>query len=86
MRRGDNADGLHIGGMVSKTLCGVVMGASETRWTEDRARREPLGFTGKNDVADLRCVDDTISLTRVYCRDCIVTRCNHDLPTWHRFF
>ena len=63
--------GVPIGGMVSKILCSVVMGASETRWTEDEVRRESLGFGGKNDVADLRYVDDTISLTRVYCRDCI---------------
>ena len=51
-----------------------VQCASETQWTEDEVRKESLGFSGKNDVADLRYVDDTISLTRVYCRDCIVTR------------
>ena len=75
-----------IGGMVSKTPCSVVVGASETRWTEDRTVKVSLGFDGNNDVADLRYVDDTISLTRDYCRDCIVTRATmHDLPTWHRF-
>ena len=35
---------------------------------------------GKNDVADLRDVDDTISLTRVYCRDCIVIRATMIYP------
>ena len=39
--------GVPIGGMVSKILYSVVMGASETRWTEDRVRRESLGFGGK---------------------------------------
>ena len=34
----------------------------------------------KNNVADLRYVDDTISLTRVYCRDCIVTRATMIYP------
>ena len=66
--------------MVSTILCSVVMGASETRWNEDQVRREPLGFGGKNNVADLRYVDDTISLTRVYCRDCIVTRATMIYP------
>ena len=65
--------GVPIGGMVSKIQCSVVMGASDTRWNEDRVRRESRGFGGKNDVADLRYMDCTISLTRVDCRDCIVT-------------
>ena len=43
-------------------------------------RTKSLGFGGKNDVADLRYVDDTISLTRVYCRDCIVIRATMIYP------
>ena len=43
-------------------------------------RRESFGFGGKNDVADLRYVEDTISLTRVCCRDCIVTRATMICP------
>ena len=70
--------GVPIGGMVSKILCSVVMGASETRWNEDQVRRESLGFGGKNNVADH--VDDTISLTRVYCRDSIVIRATMIYP------
>ena len=60
--------GVPIGGMVSKILCSVVMGASETRWTEDQLRGESLGFGGK------------MTLTRVYCRDCIVTRATMIYP------
>ena len=52
--------GVPIGGMVCKTLCSVVMGASKTRQTDDQVRWESLGFGGKNDVADFRYVDDTI--------------------------
>ena len=50
------------------------MGASETQWSDDWHRRESLRFGGRNDVADLLYVVDTISLTRVYGRDCLVTR------------
>ena len=71
--------GVPIGGVVSKFLCSVVM-ASETRWNEDRVRNGALGFGGKNDVADLRNVEETISLTRVYCRDNIVTRATMIYP------
>ena len=39
--------GVPIGGTVSKILCSVVMGASETRRNEDQVRRESLGFGGK---------------------------------------
>ena len=39
--------GVPIGDMVSKILCSVVMGASETRWNEDRVRRESHCFGGK---------------------------------------
>ena len=59
--------GVPVGSMVSKTLCSVV-------------HRKPSGRKAGNAgslsgyVADLRHVDDTISLTRTYCRDCIVTR------------
>ena len=54
--------GVPIRGMESKTLCSVVTGASETQWSEGWQRRESLGFGGTNDVADVRYVDDTISL------------------------
>ena len=36
-----------IGDLVSKILCSVVMGASETQWSEDWQRRGSLGFGGK---------------------------------------
>ena len=52
-----------------------------TRWSEDWQRNESLGFGGKNDVADARYVDDTVSLTRVYGRDCIVTRATMIYPS-----
>ena len=59
----------------------VQCGASETQCSEDKQRRESLGFGGNNDVANLRYVDDTISLTCMYCRDCIVTRATMIYPS-----
>ena len=48
--------------------------------TRIRCVENLLASVGKNDVADLRDVDDTISLTRVYCRDCIVIRATMIYP------
>ena len=38
---------VHVGGMLSKTLCSVVVGASETQWSEDWQRREVPRFRWK---------------------------------------
>ena len=57
------------------------MGASETRWNEDRVRREAVVSVGKTMLPIfVRYMDDTISLSRLCCRDCIVTRATMIYP------
>ena len=70
------ANGLPIGGLLSKVAACIFLGGEERRWRCDIFRQRHEGYRAvqpwRNAVCHLRYVDDVFLASRLYCRLCLV--------------